>query len=112
MISMNKQLMVLFSWLFVVIAWACFKASQADEMQYPLSVAAGKEGVIYVADKDMHGIWKISSGKLEPFFRGSNKFRTPLNAVCCVAVDSKGRVVAGGSAPRDVYRFTATHGPV
>jgi sugar lactone lactonase YvrE len=59
----------------------------------------------------MHGIWKIHSGKLEPFFQGSNRFRTPLNAVWCVAVDSKGRVVAGDSATREVYRFNDKNEP-
>jgi len=78
----------------------------AAEMQYPLSVAAGKDGAIFVADKNMHGLWKIDGGKLEPFFQGSNKFRTPMNSVLSVAVDSKGRVVAGDSATREVYRFS------
>jgi hypothetical protein len=103
--------MLRFAFLLITVSCALVNAARADEMQYPLSVAAGKEGAIYVADKDMHGIWKISSGKLEPFFRGSNKFRTPLNAVWCVAVDSKGRVVAGDSATREVYRFNDKNEP-
>jgi sugar lactone lactonase YvrE len=83
----------------------------AADMQYPLSVAAGPDGAIYVADKDAHGIWKIANGKLTPFFMGSNKFRTPMNAVRCVAVDAKGRVLAGDSATREIYRFTADGKP-
>jgi DNA-binding beta-propeller fold protein YncE len=97
--------------LLALIASASLTAVHADELQYPLSVAAGKDGVIYVADKDMHGIWKIYAGKLEPLFRGSNKFRTPLNAVWCVGVDPKGRVVAGDSATREVYRFNDKNEP-
>jgi streptogramin lyase len=83
----------------------------AAEMQYPLSVAAGPDGSIYVADLNMHGVWKIAGGKLEVFFQGSNKFRTPLNAVRCVAVDSKGRLLAGDSSTREIYRFNAENQP-
>jgi hypothetical protein len=97
----------------VVVCLVSFVTSAvgAAEMQYPLSVAAGPDGSIYVADKDMHGVWKISGGKLEVFFQGSNKFRTPLNAVRCVAVDSKGRVLAGDSSTREIYRFNAENQP-
>ncbi|MGE5193762.1 MAG: NHL repeat-containing protein [Deltaproteobacteria bacterium] len=103
--------MIRFATVFVLLSGASINALQAADMQYPLSIAAGKEGAIFVADKDMHGIWKIHAGKLEPFFQGSNKFRTPLNAVWCVAVDSKGRVVAGDSATREVYRFNEKNEP-
>ena len=81
------------------------------EMQYPLSVAAGPDGAVYVADLNAHGVWKIADGKLSPFWMGSNKFRTPLNAVRCVAVDSQGRLLAGDSATREVYRFNADRQP-
>ena len=95
----------------VLIAGAALNSVHADELQYPLSIAAGKDGAIYVADTDMHGIWKIYAGKLEPLFRGSNKFRTPLNRPWCVGVDSKGRIVAGDSATREVYRFNDKNEP-
>ena len=96
---------------FVILLALAAAKLQAAEMQYPLSVAAGPDGAIYVADKDAHGVWKIADGKLTPFFMGSNKFRTPLNAVRCVAVDAKGRVLAGDSATREVYRFNAEGKP-
>jgi streptogramin lyase len=96
---------------FVLILATCSATAYGADMQYPLSVAAGPDGAIYVADKDAHGIWKIADGKLTPFFMGSNKFRTPLNAVRCVAVDSQGRVLAGDSSTREVYRFNAAGQP-
>ena len=98
----------------IALALACqfvVTATRAAEMQYPMSVAAGPDGSIYVADKDAHSVWKIADGKLEAFFQGSNKFRTPLNAVWCVAVDSQGRILAGDSATREVYRFNAERQP-
>lgn len=81
------------------------KISKADEMLYPLSVAATEKGDVYVADRKLPGIWSVAQGKASSFFTGSKVFRTPLNAVRCVAVDSEGRVLAGDSSTREVYRF-------
>lgn len=103
---MNKFLII-----FVLLAAMTANSTRAADMQYPLSVAAGKDGAIYIADRDVPGIWKIADGKLELFFKGSKKFRTPLNAVRCVAVDSKGRLVAGDSSTREIYRFNAENQP-
>lgn len=80
-------------------------------MQYPLSVAAAADGALYVADREVPGIWKIAGGKLELYFKGSKKFRTPLNAVRCVAVDAKGRLLAGDTSTREVYRFSSDGKP-
>lgn len=77
----------------------------AAEMQYPLSVAVAEDGALYVADRKLPGIWKIADGKAEVYFQASKKFRTPLNAVRCVTFDSEGRLLAGDSATREVYRF-------
>ncbi|MGH7202534.1 MAG: NHL repeat-containing protein [Planctomycetaceae bacterium] len=79
--------------------------AQSAEMQYPLSAVATEDGTIYIADRNWPGVWKFADGKLEPFFQASKKFRTPLNAVRCVALDEQGRVLAGDSATREVYRF-------
>jgi DNA-binding beta-propeller fold protein YncE len=103
---MNKLLSVL-----AMISALNQVAAHAADLQYPLSVAAAPDGSVFVADKDMHGVWKIAGGKLEVYFQGSNKFRTPLNAVRCVAVDSKGRVLAGDSSTREIYRFNAEGKP-
>lgn len=79
--------------------------SQAAEMLYPLSVAAPAEGPVYVADRKLPGIWSVENGKATSYFTGSKVFRTPLNAVRCVTVDPQGRVIAGDSSTREVYRF-------
>lgn len=92
----------------IVTGWllACVTALPAAEMQYPLSIAAAENGPIYVADRNLPGVWKVADGKLELFFEGSKKFRTPLNAIRCVAIDAKGRLVAGDSSTREIYRFS------
>ncbi len=78
---------------------------QAAELLYPLSVAAADKGPVYVADRKLPGIWSVENGKATSFFTGSKVFRTPLNAVRCVAIDKEGHVLAGDSSTREVYRF-------
>ncbi len=77
----------------------------ADELSYLLSPAVTPNGDLYVADRNLPGIWKIVDGKLKPFFKGSKKFRTPLNAVRCLVIDEKGNLLAGDTSTRQVYRF-------
>jgi streptogramin lyase len=77
----------------------------AADFQYPLAVVAAGDGTVYVADRNLPGIWKINGDKTEIYFQASKKFRTPLNAVRCLAIDRKGRLLAGDSATREVYRF-------
>ncbi|MFN0055666.1 MAG: NHL repeat-containing protein [Planctomycetales bacterium] len=86
-------------------------SAPAAEMKYPLSVAAAGK-TVFLADKDMHGVWKIDDGKLQVVFEGSPKFRTPLNAIRYVTLDSKGRLLAADSATRDIYRFDDNQQPV
>ncbi len=76
-----------------------------DRPLYPLSVAAAATGELYVADHHLPGIWQVQDGRMRLFFLGQKKFRTPLNAIRCVAIDGEGRVLAGDSATGDVYRF-------
>lgn len=83
----------------------------SGQMQYPLAVVSNGQGTVFVADRMLPGVWKISDGKAEVYFQGSKKFRTPLNAVRCLALDAKGQLLAGDSATRDVYRFDETGKP-
>jgi sugar lactone lactonase YvrE len=85
--------------------------ASAAELQYPLAIATDAQGTAYLADRNLPGVWKVASGKLELFFEGSKKFRTPLNAPRCILVDPKGRVLAGDSSTREVYRFDAEGKP-
>jgi len=73
-------------------------------LRYPIGVAVSAQSDVYVADRKLPGVWKITAGKPTVYFQASKKFRTPLNAIRCIAVDQAGRVIAGDSATRDVYR--------
>lgn len=77
----------------------------SGQMQYPLAVVANGQDAVFVADRTLPGVWKIADGKAVVYFQASKKFRTPLNAVRCLAMDSKGQLLAGDSATREVYRF-------
>jgi len=87
-------------------------ARAADGMQYPLAAAVTPDGTIYVADRDLPGVWKFAENKWSIYFQGSKKFRTPLNAVRCLAIDHEGKLLAGDSATREIYRFGADNQPV
>ena len=69
-----------------LIAIPCLLASLASaqpataQMQYPLSAVAAESGTIYVADRNLPGVWKIEDNKLSRFFEGSKRYRTPLYA--------------------------------
>ncbi len=72
---------------------------------YPVAIAVDKAGVIYLADRDLPGVWRWEGERLSVLFQGSKQFRTPLNAIRCLALDREGRLLAGDSATCDVYRF-------
>jgi len=80
-------------------------------MEYPLAVAAASDGTLYVADRNLPGIWKIQDGVPTIYFQASKTFRTPMNAIRCLAIDSSGTLYAGDSSTREIYRFDASGKP-
>lgn len=89
----------------VLLSWHVTSIVHAQEMQYPLDVIEADAETMYVADRNLPGVWVVKEGKAEIYFQGSKKFRTPLNAVRCLAIDEKGHLLAGDSSTREVYRF-------
>lgn len=89
--------------------WANGQETSADlpEFQYPSSIAVAPSGVVYLADRDLPGIWKIDQGKRSLYYRARKQFGTPLNAIRFVAIDADGQLLAGDSGMRDVFRFSA-----
>jgi sugar lactone lactonase YvrE len=84
----------------------------AIEPEYVLAVAVDQKQNVYLADRELPGVWRLADGKLSLLFQGSKKFRTPLNAIRCLAIDGEGRLLAGDSATRDVYRFGDDNQPL
>jgi hypothetical protein len=91
---------------FLGIAVAEFSfAMAAEEFHYPLKPAAADGGPVYVADLKLPGIFVVKDGHLEVFFQASKKFGTPLNRIRCIALDHAGKLLAGDTATREIYRF-------
>jgi sugar lactone lactonase YvrE len=103
---------VRFRWAALILALTLGEAATADELQYPLSCVVSADGTLYVADRDLPGIWKLDGSIPAEFFRASKQLRTPLNAVRCLAVDRDGQLLAGDSATRQIYRFDDSGKPV
>jgi sugar lactone lactonase YvrE len=97
--------------LFLGVSALAAQSAAAAEMHYPLSAVADPSGAIFVADRELPGIWKVADGTLSLHFKGDKKFGTPLNAVRCLALDHEGKLLAGDSATREVYRFDADGKP-
>ncbi len=99
---------------FVLVAMLCtpLVAQTSDSksvvspplLSYPVDIAAGPDGVIYVADPHWHGVWKWSGDKAEKLVQGTKMNRTPLNATRAVAVAPDGTVLVADTAMREVYR--------
>jgi hypothetical protein len=83
---------------------------RSAEPQYLLGVAATEKEAFF-ADRNLPGVWRLSDGRLSLLFEGSRKFRTPLNAVRCLAIDRDGKLLAGDSSMREVYRFDDQNQP-
>lgn len=101
----NNFVVLLFS---TVLSTVC---AQDSLPKYPVSVAASKTGV-FIADRQLPGVWVIADGKATVFHQATKKFGSPLNAIRCLAIDGSGSLLAGDSATRDIYRFNAEGVPV
>ena len=94
-----------------VWAWAAVVAAlwpqpaAAQQLQYPLAVAAADEKGPYVVDLNLPGVWRHASEGWEGVFQGGKQFRTPLHRPRCAALDARGRLLVGDSATREVYRL-------
>jgi sugar lactone lactonase YvrE len=98
--------------LVVAVCLLAGASLDAQDMQYPLDVAVDDHGTVYIADLDLPGVWRFAEGKLNLYFQGQKKFRTPLNRVRCLAIDREGKLLAGDSATREVYRLEGMAAPV
>ncbi len=93
----------------ILLAWLAFgwgsMAAFCQEMKYPISAVMAPDGSLFVADLHLPGIWLVKEGRATLWFEASKKYRTPLNAVRCLAWDHGGKLLAGDTATSTVYRF-------
>ena len=88
-----------------IALWLVVGRLDAEDFHYPLKPAAAEHGPVYVADLRLPGILVVKDGKVETYFAASKKLGTPLCRVRSLAIDRDGKVLAGDSATREVYRF-------
>jgi sugar lactone lactonase YvrE len=93
------------SWLLLFVLALASVQTTAQELRYPVSIAVHPSGTVYLADRNLPGVWRLEGDVLSVFFQASKKSRTPLSAIRCLALDSEGKLLAGDSSTRDVYRF-------
>jgi hypothetical protein len=93
----------------VIVFFTSLPASA--QTRYPVDVAVDEKGTVFIADRDLPGIWTIETDQLAQYFAGSKKFRTPLNAVRCLAIDNAGLLLAGDTSTREIYRFDKDRQP-
>ena len=98
-------------WVFLFSSLLSTVSADDGLLKYPVSVTTSETSV-YVADRQLPGVWVIADGKPKVFHQATKKFGTPLNAIRCLAIDGNGRLLAGDSATRDIYRFNAQGVPV
>lgn len=72
---------------------------------YFVALAVNGEGTVFLADRNLPGIWQQKDGETTIYYRASKKFKTPLNAIRCLAFDNEGALLAGDSSTREIYRF-------
>ncbi|MFH5803798.1 hypothetical protein [Alienimonas sp. DA493] len=92
-------------------------------LQSPLACAVADDGTVYLADRRLPGVWRVTTADSGPvrttvFKTGGRTFRTGLNAPRCVAFAPPSRAFPGGavlvgdSATRTIYRLDPTaHAP-
>lgn len=78
---------------------------------YPLDICEGQDQMLFIVDRNLPGVWQRKSETLSLMYQGSKRFRTPLNAPRCLAIDPQGNLLVGDSATRDLYRFDAQGTP-
>lgn len=88
----------------LLVVLAAGPVSAADFV-YPLGAVVAEEGTVYVVDRRLPGVWRSTDEGFEPFVVGAKRYREPLNAPRCVALDGEGRLLVGDSATREIYRI-------
>ena len=78
---------------------------------YPLDTVVNKDGDAFVVDRNLPGLWRRKGEEIEVFVRGSKRFREPLNAARCVAIDKDGKLLVGDSSTREIYRIDDDNKP-
>jgi sugar lactone lactonase YvrE len=97
---------ILGGWLFLVGESSLGADEAPPKLGYPIAVAVAPDGSTLILDDQLRAIVKRDAeGKLSIVARAGSKDRTPLRNMRALAIEPDGRILAGDSATRDVYRI-------
>ncbi len=91
--------------------FSCSIADAQPPSIYPLDTVVTASGDAIVVDRNLPGLRSYKGDQLSILVQGSKKFREPLNAVRCIAMDNNGKILIGDSATREIYRLDDTGQP-
>ena len=83
-------------------------AAPAEDLRYPVDVAVGPGGEIYVADIEAAALLRWSGNGFEVVARGEGLPRTPLFGIRHIVPAGDGSVLASDPATMALYRITAS----
>jgi hypothetical protein len=108
-----SKLTVRLGWLLVCVSILVAPSGSASAVDaiYPIAVACGAEGPIYIADLNLPGILKLEGNELSVYYQASKQFRSPLNRVRCLALDHQQRLWAGCTAARNLFQVPSSGEP-
>ena len=95
--------------MLVAILLACSPVAGQDvpPLEYPIFLAAGPEGGVYVSDQNVPAVFRIdAAGKRTVVFRGSRQQRSTLNRPRGLCAAGDGTLYVCDPATYDVYRLT------
>jgi len=94
------------TWVSAACLFAVGVASvaRAADAIYPIGVVTAKDGTVFIADLNLPGILKWDGEQVSVYYQAPKQFRKPLNRVRCLAIDPQGKLLAGCTAARNVFR--------
>src|SRR5512145_1076466 len=78
-----------------------------EELLYPVDVAVGADGVVFVADHEAHALLKLEGGTFNIVAKGKGLPRTPLYGIRHIALGKDGKWVASDPATMKLYTIDA-----
>lgn len=107
---LRYQCVCFFALLIGLAVHARLRAGE-PEVAYPVGIAGNAAGEMYLADRNLPGVWKLTDSGPKVFWQGAKQFGKSGNAPRCIAVSPQGAVYLGDSATREILRVSEGEAP-
>ncbi len=94
-------------WLVAGLSISSALPALAQPLTYPVDVAVGPDGSVFVADHEAHALLKLEGGSFKAVAQGKGLPRTPLYGIRHIALAKDGRWVASDPATMKLYTIDA-----